>query len=462
MNLNSKNISQTGTIPTVVIVGRPNVGKSALFNAIVGKRISIVHEESGVTRDNILYPVKFSNHYFQLIDTGGLGRGKLEITKKISFFDSEIAKQVKVAIDSADIILQVTDITAGITPLDEEVARTIRRSGKKTILVANKADNPQIEESASEFAKLGFDEIISVSCLHRRGITNLIETFIQYLPVITQEEEKQRILISVIGRPNVGKSSIVNKLIGEEKVIVSSVAGTTRDAVNFPFDIKIGEEILPITLIDTAGLRKQGRADSAVEIFSIMRAKKAIDHSDIVILVTEAAEMGATSQDAYIGRLISDAGKGCIIIANKWDTCSGLQQKKVADEIKRTLPFLTYAPIVFTCAVSGYNFKNILMEIKEVNEQYKIKIPTSALNKILSDIMEYNAPPCIKNKFFKIYYGTMVSSKPPLFSLFVNDPTICPKHYLNYLKNSLRKAFGFKGLPIHLKLIKRKKQNENN
>ena len=462
MDQNFENASQTGTIPTVVIVGRPNVGKSALFNAITGKRIAIVHEESGVTRDNILCPVKFKNHYFQLIDTGGLGHGKLKVTKHISFFDTEIAKQVKVAIDSADIILQVTDITAGIAPLDEEVARTIRKSGKKTILVVNKADNPKMEESVSEFTHLGFDEIICVSCLHRRGITSLMETFTQYLPEITPEEEKRRIMISVIGRPNVGKSSIINKLLGEEKAIVSNIAGTTRDAVNSPFDIKVGEEILPITLIDTAGLRKQGRADSAVEIFSIMRAKDAIDRSDIVILVIEAAEMGATAQDAHIGRLISDAGKGCIIIANKWDNCSGLQQKKVIDEIKRTIPFLTYAPIVFTCAVSGYNFKNILTEIKDVNEQYKVKIPTSALNKVISDIMEHTSPPCIKNRFFKIYYGTMISSRPPLFSLFVNDPKICPNHYLNYLKNSIRKAFGFKGLPIHLKLTKRKKPNENN
>ena len=457
----TENFSQTG-IPTVVIVGRPNVGKSALFNAIIGKRVSIVHQESGVTRDNILHPVKFRNHYFQLIDTGGLGHGKLEVTKKISFFDTEIAKQVKVAIESADILLQVTDITAGITALDEEVARTIRKSGKKAILVVNKADNPKMAESASEFTKLGFDEVLCVSCLHRRGITNLIESFIRYLPEITPEEEKQRILISVIGRQNVGKSSIVNKLIGEEKAIVSNIAGTTRDVINSPFDIKIGEEILPITLIDTAGLRKQGRANTAVEIFSIMRAKEAINHSDMVILVIEAAEMGATAQDAHVGRLISDAGKGCIIIANKWDKCSGLQQKKITDEIKRTLPFLTYAPIVFTCAVSGYNFKKILTEIKEVNKQYKVKIPTSALNKVLSDIATYTSSPCIKNKFFKIYYGTMVSNKPPLFSLFVNDPKICPNHYLNYLKNSLRKAFGFKGLPIHLKLIKRKKPDENN
>ena len=459
MNRSSENFSKAGTIPTVVIVGRPNVGKSALFNALVGKRVSIVHEESGVTRDNILHPVKFRNHYFQLIDTGGLGHGKLEIAKKKSFFDTEIAKQVKVAIDSADILLQVVDITAGIAPLDEEVAKTIRKSGKKTILVANKADNPKMEEAVSEFTRLGFDEVICVSCLHRRGITPLMETFTRSLPEITPEEEKQRVMISVIGRPNVGKSSIVNKLVAEEKMIVSDVAGTTRDAVNFPFDIKIGGEILPITLIDTAGLRKQGRADSAVEIFSIMRAKEAINNSDIVILVIEAAEMGATAQDAHIGRLISDAGKGCIIIANKWDNCSGLQQKKITDEIRRTIPFLTYAPIVFTCAVSGYNFKNILTEIKEVNEQYKVKIPTSALNKVISDIMENTSPPCVKNRFFKIYYGTMISSRPPLFSLFVNDPKICPPHYLNYLKNSLRKAFGFKGLPIHLRLIKRKKTN---
>lgn len=442
-------------LPTVAIVGRPNVGKSALFNAIIGKRISIVHEEAGVTRDSVLYPVKFRNHYFQLIDTGGLGLGKITPSKNASFFDSEIAKQVSIAIESAEILLMVVDVTSGIVTLDEEVADTIRKSGKRTILVVNKVDNKNLENSLSDFIKLGFKEVFSVSCLHRIGIVDLVESFTKNMPV-TEPKDETRLKLAVIGRPNVGKSSIVNKLIGENKLIVSDVAGTTRDAVDMPFDIKIDDEnTLPATIIDTAGLRKKGRADSAIEIFSIMRAKEAIERADIVLLVIESAEMGPTAQDANIGKIINDAGKACIIIANKWDTCSGLKQTDIKDEIRKTLQFLAFAPIVFTCAVSGYNFKQILSEIKDVNEQFKVKIPTSALNKVLSDILMRNPPPCIKSKFFKIYYGTEVANKPPLFSLFVNDPEICPQNYINYLKNGLRKAFSLKGLPIHLKLTKR-------
>lgn len=447
--------STLSNIPTVAIVGRPNVGKSALFNAIVGKRISIVHEEAGVTRDSVLYPVKFRNHYFQLIDTGGLGLGQLTPTKNASFFDSEIAKQVSVAIESAEILLLVVDVTSGIVTLDEEVAATIRKSGKRTILVVNKVDNKNLENSLSDFIKLGFQEVFAVSCLHRIGIIDLVEAFTKDM-TITEPKDEVRLKLAVVGRPNVGKSSIINKLIGQSKLIVSDISGTTRDAVDMPFDIRIDDDnTLPATLIDTAGLRKKGRADSAIEIFSIMRVKEAIERADIVLFVIESTEVGPTAQDANIGKMINDAGRACIIISNKWDTCSGLKQVKVRDEIRNTLHFLAFAPIVFTCAISGYNFKNILTEIKDVNEQFKVKIPTSALNKILSNILVKNPPPCINSKFFKIYYGTQVANKPPLFSLFVNNPEICPQNYINYLKNGLRKAFSLKGLPIHLKLTKR-------
>ncbi|HBM17536.1 MAG TPA: ribosome biogenesis GTPase Der [Lentisphaeria bacterium] len=444
----------SASIPTVAIVGRPNVGKSALFNAIIGKRISIVHEESGVTRDNIIYPVKYNNCYFQIIDTGGLGFGKLIPSKNSSFWDSEIAKQVTVAIDSADILLMVVDVMAGVVHLDEEVANTIRKSGKRTILVINKVDNKNFEDQAEDFAKLGFKEIYMVSCVHRIGITDLLESLTKDMSAVEAKNET-RLNIAVIGRPNVGKSSIVNKLLGDNKLIVSKIAGTTRDAVDTPLDLKLEEEIIPSMIIDTAGLRKKGRADSAVEIFSIMRAKEAIERADIVLFVIESAEMGATAQDANIGKIISDAGKACIIVANKWDECKNQKQVEVREEIRRTLPFLAFAPIVFTCAVSGYNFKFLLIEIKEVNEQFKIKIPTSALNKMLSDILLKNPPPCVKSRFFKIYYATQVSNKPPVLSLFVNDPAICPQNYMSYLKNEVRKACNLKGLPIILKLIKR-------
>lgn len=454
--IDKQEFTNESILPTIAIVGRPNVGKSALFNAILGKRISIVHEESGVTRDSVISPKRWRGNYFQIIDTGGLGWGNIEPSKKASFFDSKICAQVEVAVNSADLLLFVTDITAGITPLDEEVAATLRKCGKPIILVANKADNPSMDAHTADFTKLAISDILPVSCLHRRGITALMECFTGKITKVDSHTEEFRVPVTVVGRPNVGKSSIINKLLGEEKLIVSNIAGTTRDAVDLPFELQLANDTIPATLIDTAGLRKRGKANTAIEFFSSMRAQDAIKRSDIVLLVIEAGEDGPTSQDAHIAKMIGDAGKGCIIVANKWDKCSGIKQKDVKDEIRRILPFLAYAPIVFTCALSGYNFKPLHTEIAEVNDQYKVKIPTSTINGVLIDAMHFTSPPCVKSKFFKIYYATMVSNKPPLFTLFVNDPKLCTRNYLAYLKNYLRKSFNLHGLPIHLKLIPRK------
>jgi GTPase len=453
--IDKQEFTNDSILPTVAIVGRPNVGKSALFNAILGKRISIVHEESGVTRDSVIAPKKWQDNYFQIIDTGGLGWGDIEPSKKASFFDSKICGQVEVAVNSADLLLFVTDVTTGVTPLDEEVAATLRKCGKPIILVVNKADNQSLEEHTVDFAKLAIKDTLPVSCLHRRGIITLIECFTEKILKVNNYKEKSRLAITVVGRPNVGKSSIINKLLGKERLIVSEIAGTTRDAVDMPFDLHLINDTIPATLIDTAGLRKKGKANTAVEFFSAMRAQDAIKRSDIVLFVIEARNDGPTAQDAHIAKMIGDAGKGCIIVANKWDQCNGIKQKNVKEEIRRILPFLGYAPIVFTCALSGYNFQTLLTEIGEVNDQYKIKIPTSTINSVLSDAMHFTSPPCVKSKFFKVYYATMVSNKPPLFILFVNDPKLCTRNYLAYLKNYLRKSFNLHGLPIHLKLKSR-------
>ena len=444
-------------IPTVAIVGRPNVGKSALFNAIIGKRISIVHEESGVTRDNVIAPKKWGGHYFQLIDTGGLGSGDIVPGKKTSFFDSKICGQVKVAVESADLLLFVVDVTAGVTPLDEDVAETLRKCKKKTVLVVNKVDNDKLEDHASEFMALGLSEIETVSCLHRRGISDLIDTFTTFFWKADSIEIEERVPICVVGRPNVGKSSLVNKLVGKDRLIVSNVAGTTRDAVEIPFDLPLQDDLLKAKFIDTAGLRKKGKADTAVEVYSIMRAEEAIKKSDIVVFIIEASESGPTAQDAHIGKLIADYGKGCIIVANKWDKCSGLKQRKVKEAIQRKFPFLSYAPILFTCALSGYNFKLVAEEIALVNEQYKIQIPTSTVNKVLIDAATFNPVPCVRGAFFKIYYATMVHHKPPIFKIFVNNPKLCPANYEAYIRNYLRKSFNLHGLPIKIKLTSRKK-----
>ena len=340
MEENKKNINEfMERIPTAAIVGRPNVGKSALFNAIIGKRISIVHEESGVTRDNVIAPKRWKGNYFQLIDTGGLGGGDIVPAKNISFFDSKICGQVEVAVNSAELLLFVVDVTKGVTPLDEEVANTLRKSGKRTILVVNKVDNNALEDQVPEFMKLGFSDIVGVSCLHRRNIETLIDCFTQYFWKTDYIEEEDRIPICVVGRPNVGKSSLINKLVGSERLIVSNVAGTTRDAVEIPFSVTGENETVRANLIDTAGLRKKGKADTAVEVYSIIRAEEAIKKSDIVIFVIEAKEDGPTSQDAHIARIIADNGKGCIIIANKWDQCSGLKQKKIKELILKNFLF---------------------------------------------------------------------------------------------------------------------------
>jgi GTPase len=458
MQKNDNNIEvDNGRIPTVAIVGRPNVGKSALFNAIIGKRISIVHAESGVTRDNVIAPKKWEGHYFQLIDTGGLGGGDIIPGKNISFFDSKICSQVEVAVESADLLLFVVDVTAGPTPLDEEVAKTLRKCNKNTILVVNKVDNDKLEDHAHEFSSLGLTEIETVSCMHRRGISDLIDNFTKCFWKADYVEPEERLPVCVVGRPNVGKSSLVNKLVGGDRLIVSDVAGTTRDAVEIPFDLQLENDLLKAKFIDTAGLRKKGKADTAVEIYSIIRAEEAIKKSDIVIFVIESSESGPTAQDAHIGKLIGDYGKGCIIIANKWDKCSGLKQKDIKESIRRKFPNLSYAPILFTCALSGYNFKLIAEEISLVNEQYKVQIPTSTVNKVLSDAITFNPPPCVRGAFFRVYYATMVHNKPPIFKIFVNNPKLCPANYEAYLRNYLRKSFNLHGLPIRIKLTPRKK-----
>jgi GTPase len=458
MQNNENNIEiHNERIPTVAIIGRPNVGKSALFNAIIGKRISIVHAESGVTRDNVIAPKKWGNHYFQLIDTGGLGGGNIVPGKNISFFDSKICSQVEVAVESADLLLFVVDVTAGVTPLDEEVAKTLRKCKKKTILIVNKVDNDKLEDNAPEFMSLGISDIETVSCLHRRGISDMIDNFTKLFWEADYVEKEERLPICVVGRPNVGKSSIVNRLVGKDRLIVSDIAGTTRDAVEIPFDLNLQDDTLKANFIDTAGLRKKGKADTAVEVYSIIRAEEAIKKSDIVIFVTEAREEGPTAQDAHIGKLIGDNGKGCIIVANKWDKCAGLKQKDVKVAIQRKFPFLSYAPIVFSCALSGYNFKTISDEIALINEQYKVQIPTSTVNKVLSDAITFNPPPCVRGAFFRVYYATMVHNKPPIFKIFVNNPKLCPANYESYLRNYLRKSFNLHGLPIRIKLTPRKK-----
>jgi GTP-binding protein len=441
--------------PTVAIVGRPNVGKSSLFNSIIKKRLAIVHHESGVTRDRIVSPAHWRGKHFQVVDTGGLGT-YTEEKKNVDMWDKAIREQVTAAIEGADILFFVTDIQAGISPLDEEIAILLRNSQKSIFLVINKVDNKPLEDSAAiEFASLGFENTYYVSSLHRRGIDDLLTDSLKTVPLYKKPDEKEEpFRMAIMGRPNVGKSSLTNRLLGEKRVMVSEVAGTTRDSIDIEFSLEYDDESRPVVIIDTAGLRKRSKVKSAIEKFSVMRAQDAIDRSQLILFVVEAEVNGVTAQDKKIAQMIHDSGKGCIILANKWDKCEG-KKKEVAQEIRRTLPFMNYAPLIFTCALSGLNFNQVLNDIAEVREQMELSISTSMVNQVITDATARTAPPVVGTKPLKIYYGTMKANEPPRFILFVNDPKLCAKNYLNYLINYFRKAFVFTGLPIRIILRKR-------
>ena len=447
-------------IPTVAIVGRPNVGKSSLFNAMAGRRISIVHEECGVTRDRIVAPVQYSGRRFQIIDTGGLGLFHDNQNASVPW-DDEIREQIEAALADADLIVFVVEAQSGLLPLDSSIAQKLHESGKEVIQAVNKVDNPSLEKNAMEFAVLGFGEIYSVSCTHRQGIADLMDKIVAVIAKSSGEETPRSqppFPIAVVGRPNVGKSSIVNRLLGEKRVIVSEVAGTTRDSIDVPFSLEFRDEQIPAILIDTAGLRKRARINSAVEIFSVMRAEESIERAKLILFVVEARPDGLTAQDRHIARMIVDSGKACVVVANKWDVCGSFKQKDILDEIYHTLPLMTYAPVVFTCALSGYNFGKMLDSVAEVMGQMDVHITTSVLNKVISDAVTANAAPYVGTKQLKIYYATMVKNAPPTFALFVNSPKYAAHNYMVYLVNFMRKRFAFAGLPVKLELREKVKR----
>ncbi|HCG26080.1 MAG TPA: ribosome biogenesis GTPase Der [Lentisphaeria bacterium] len=453
------------SLPVIAIVGRPNVGKSSLFNAILRRRQAIVHFDSGVTRDRISASGVFEGRRFNLIDTGGLAMFSGE-KRKVGFWDQSIEAQVEAAIESAVTILFVVDVLAGLSPLDKEIAGRLRASSKKVILVANKADNYKAEHLADEFHELGFGKIHTVSCLHRIGIEPLMADALAGVPKNTETgdesgNEPRPLRIAVLGRPNVGKSSLVNRLLNEDRVIVSDVAGTTRDAIDIPFTLKCGDEDVSAVLVDTAGLRKKSKIDEAVERYSMMRAEEALENADIVLFVIEATTLVSTSQDKTIARMIQDSGKGCIIIANKWDACSGVKQKTLVEDLRASLPKMLYAPLILLSAKSGYNLRELFEAIAELRAQMSVKVSTAMLNRILTDAQVRNVPPIIGGRPFKIYYGTMVGNCPPRFSLFVNDPKLCADNYKAYLENYMRKAFSFTGFPIRIFMKARRREDLN-
>lgn len=434
-------------LPVVAIVGRPNVGKSTLFNRIIRQRLAIVEDQPGVTRDRNYAKAEWMGHNFDLIDTGG-------ITWRDGKIEEEIRAQAEIAIDEANVIIMVTSVTNGVTSLDEQVARLLFRTKKPVILAVNKADNPEQRADIYDFYSLGLGDPIPVSSSHGTGIGDLLDEIVKNLPQKNKSNDNDTISFSVIGRPNVGKSSIVNKLLGEERVIVANQEGTTRDAIDTPFTDKDGSKF---RIIDTAGIRRRGKVYEKTEKYSVMRAMSAISRSDVVLLVLDAST-GIREQDKHVAGYAHDAGRGLIIVVNKWDLPKKNSQsgKDFEQTIRQEFQYLDYAPIIFISAKTGQRLNEIPKLVKEVYHNQNQRIQSSVLNDLLLEASKLVPTPLIKGKRLRIYYMTQVATNPPTFVVFVNDPELMHFSYQRFLVNQLRENFNFEGTPI--KIIARKRK----
>lgn len=430
----------------VAIVGRPNVGKSAVFNRIVGRRIAIVHDEPGVTRDRIVAEAKFEEQRFELIDTGGLSLLDHEGTGDT--IEAGTRDQATVAIAEAQVIIFVVDITAGITPLDREVARMLHESGRPVMVAANKADHERLDAAAGEFEPFGFP-VYPVAALHHRGFDPLLRAVAKHLPDEVPPTRANPLRVAIVGKPNAGKSSFINRILRSERVLVSPVPGTTRDSVEIPFTIGSGPQARHYLLIDTAGLRKLRRAENAVERWSIMRAQESIEKADICVLVLDAEE-GPTVQDKKIADLIVEHRKGCVVAVNKWDLAAETKVTQTAYEkgLRKAMPFFDYAPVVFISAQSGLNVRRAIETMDHVSAQITTTLPTGVLNRILSAAFERVQPPMVHGKRLKIYYGTQVGERPVRIRLFVNDVDLLSQGYRAFLLGQLRAKVGLEGAPV--------------
>jgi GTP-binding protein len=446
-------MSTTGQTRTVAIVGRPNIGKSALFNRIVGRRVSIVHEECGVTRDRVVCEAVWNEQYFDLIDTGGLGT--MDSGSAHDVIMDSTHKQVAVAIEDAAAIIFVVDIAAGRVPMDEEVARLLHRADRPVFIAANKADTATRDEQALEFEKLGFP-VFPVSALHNRGIETLLQTVLTKLPAAAPREKRTPLRVAVVGRPNSGKSSYINRLLNSERVIVSEVPGTTRDSIEIPFTIGSGPHARHYILIDTAGVNRRTRLSGAVEHYSNLRAEESIETADIVVLLMDASE-GPKLQDKKLAAKIIESQKGCILAINKWDLAEAeeITQTKYEAALRKELQFLDFAPLIFLSAKSGYNIRRTVEMIDYISDQVQIKLSTGVLNRILQDAVQQNPPPSVNGRPLKIYYATQAGVKPVRVKLFVNNVLRATSSYKRYLDHKIRKAFGLEGAPIDLKFVPR-------
>lgn len=435
--------------PIVAIVGRPNVGKSTLFNQLAGKRISIVEDTPGVTRDRIYADSEWLNTAFTMIDTGGIEPDSQdELLQQMKY-------QAEIAIETADVILFLTDAKEGITSTDRDVADLLRKSEKPIVLAVNKIDTQEEEAGLYEFYNLAIGEPMSISASHKRGIGDMLDEIVKcFPPVGVVEDEEDVIHIAVVGKPNVGKSSLVNRLLRQERVIVSDIPGTTRDAIDTPAEIDGGKYVI----IDTAGIRRKSRVSDSLERYSVIRALSAIRRCDVALIVIDTT-MEVTEQDTKIAGLVHEEGKGSILVMNKWDTIEKQTNtmNKYRQRLMNDLSFMTYAPSVFISAKTGQRVERILELVKFVYQQCTFRISTGVLNDCLADAIAVNEPPSDKGRRLKILYGTQVSVKPPTFVLFVNDPDIMHYSYKRYLENYLRKTFGLEGTPLHIILREKNK-----
>ena len=438
--------------PIVAIVGRPNVGKSTLFNALAGGNISIVKDTPGVTRDRIYADVEWLNHTFTLIDTGGIEPDSHDIIL------SQMREQAQIAIDTADVILFMVDVKQGLVDSDSKVADMLRRSHKPVVLTVNKVDHHEkFLADVYEFYNLGIGDPFPISSVNKQGLGDLLDQVISLFPEsVTEEEEDDRPKIAVVGKPNVGKSSIINKLLGENRVIVSNIAGTTRDAI----DTEVQWDGKEYVFIDTAGLRRKNKIKEELERYSIIRTVTAVERADVVVVVIDATE-GVTEQDAKIAGIAHDRGKGILVVVNKWDAIEKDDKTiyKYTNKVKEVLSFMPYAEIMFVSAETGQRLPKLFEKIDMIIENQTMRIATGVLNEIMSEAIALQQPPSDKGKRLKLYYITQVAVKPPTFVIFVNDKKLMHFSYTRYLENKIRDTFGFKGTSLKF-IIRERKDNE--
>ena len=434
--------------PLVAIVGRPNVGKSMLFNKLTGKRLSIVEDTPGVTRDRLYAEAEWRGRTFQVVDTGGIEPGTDD--QILSF----MREQAEIAIQSADVIIFVCDIRTGMTAADQEVAGMLQRAGKPVILAVNKMDaTGPTDPDIYEFYNLGLGDPMPLSAVHGHGTGDLLDACFEHFPPEEEEPEEDDVTkVAVIGKPNVGKSSLVNRILGQERVIVSDVAGTTRDAVDSYFENERGKYLI----IDTAGMRKKSRVDDRVEKFSVLRAAMAIERSDVCVIMIDARE-GVTEQDTKVAGMAHDAGKASVIVVNKWDLVEkdGKTMQRMEEDIRRDLSYMTYAPILFISALTGRRVGKLFDYIDAVAEKAALRVSTGMLNEVLADAQARVQPPTDKGRQLKIYYMTQIGVKPPHFVFFCNDAKLFHFSYQRYLENQIRNTFDLTGTPVRITIRQR-------